>query len=790
MSEVRNAERGVRIGTAGADAASGTASRRPLEGHCKLKIENCKLRIGRPAEVKFAVFNFQFAIFNPFGWHGVAAIRGLTPPARQVFHFLVALLLLLPAVGWGANSPKTGPLKLALTSIVPRPRSQAPQTIELSLHSDLREVLQGRLEIQWYYGKDLVHNYVSPELAVMAGTQRLRLVLPVFRVDDERIAITAYPRFVTARQVFDLGEIDHRVLTEWRKRAFVAVDVQPHEVGRHEAERGIADSIALEKFNPHASMRFDMLTYPATVLPEDLPPVAAGYVCFDLLVLEEEGFRQLKGTQIAAIGQWVEGGGSIIVAPRGNMTAAHVELLNRLSGRTSATHAGAPEPAYSLDETGKLVIAERALAVGRKFAPFYSGLGRTVIVHERLDPRTDFASPEWRGDVAFLWKVRKLQVPSVVNRGEWDFPAPQTMFPDATATGAFRPGRDDLPQSIRSLLLPDKVEGLPLSIVVVILTLFLLAIAPGDYFLLGRLNCRKYTWVLFAAVSTLFTLATVKIADSYMGHTDYRTHLTLVDLGETEGDGAAPRVVRTNRFELLFAATQRAVETDFRNALYADLTYKSVHQQLDEGPSQQFTVPQDKMTAGARDAAADLALFEGTMPVSFKVHQQLRQWSPRITRQTTFGDDASLAAEAKIDWSALNPRSWSVASGRQVLRDVLLASEPDAEVLLFNGPDIYDVGRDTEVKRVLPGPNAGSAGRSSYGSNSFSPIGLLVKNMSVQDPARLFAVVSQISPTGSDYLEDLTLVDEGDSGQWLLVVALRRDNDWLVFRKLFRADRQ
>lgn len=708
---------------------------------------------------QFSIFNLQFSIFN-------------------FLPFLLALIALsFPASARAANPPQVLPLRMGLTSMVPRPRSQAPQIVELGLQSDLPELLQGRLELQWYYGKRLIHSYVSPELVVATGSQRLRLTLPVLRVEDERVAITAYPRFVTDRQVFELKELDHRVVSAYWKRAFVVVDVQPHEVRRHDFERSISDSLALEKFNPNVTAnpmsRFDMLTYPATLVPEDLPSIAAGYACFDILVCEEEGFRQLKEVQLAAIGQWVEGGGSIIIAPRGTLAAQHVGFLNRLAGFEAPANADSAEPLYSLDEQGKLAVAPGALETGGKFALFHSGLGRTVVVHQQLGP-LDFNSPEWRNVVAFLWKVRQQQVPLVVGRGFWEA-TKQPPTPEGDATGRFAPARDDLAQSIRNLLLPERIEGLPLPIVVVILTVFILAIAPGDYFLLGKLNCRKYTWALFLALSALFTLATVKIGDSYMGHTDYRTDLTLIDLQTGREAGKEPRVIRTNRFELQFAATQRMVETELKNALFADLTERAVYQDSDQRRTRGFTVPQDEVASSARSAVDDLPLIEGTMPASFKVHQQLRQWSPRVTRQTSFGDAPALVREAKIDWSALKPEFWGVPSGRQALRDALLSDEPGAVALVINGSRVFDLTREQPI-----------GDDPALGLNSLSPLGALLRTMSVRAPHGLFEVVSQVSPMGTEVLEDLAVVDETDPRQWLLIVAVRRENNWFAYRKLFR----
>jgi hypothetical protein len=49
----------------------------------------------------------------------------------------------------------------------------------------------------------------------------------------------------------------------------------------------------------------------------------------------------------------------------------------------------------------------------------------------------------------------------------------------------------------------------------------------------------------------------------------------------------------------------------------------------------------------------------------------------------------------------------------------------------------------------------------------------------------LFAVVSQMSPTGGKDFEDMALVDPSSPDQWLLVVAVENGNEVDVYRKLY-----
>ncbi len=425
-------------------------------------------------------------------------------------------------------------------------------------------------------------------------------------------------------------------------------------------------------------------------------------------------------------------------------------------------------------------------------------------MHERLDPDEDFATPEWRRTVAFLWKVRAPQSELIRQWGAWNFVRPA---PAAWALPAFAPQSDGLAQQIRQLLLPEKIEGVPLPVVVVVLSLFLLAVAPADYFLLGRLNCRKHTWWLFVVISATFTLCTVKIAESYMGHNDYRTALVIVDVDQRPGEaGPVATVARTNRFEMQFVAAQQKIEKTLRNCLYADLTDSAANQDKTHFLRRPLGLTDAEALDLDAPVASDLAVYEGALPSLFTVHQQLRQWSPRLSRQTSFTDDPALLAETSIDWKALTPAGLGSAEVREALFAKVLAGEPEAEVLLLNAGWAYDpahnadapqgmaadeagiafvdgAGRPIPVRQPAPPPQ--NSGQVCPAMQSASSVVRLAADASLRPATGMFAILSQIGPTGGEILEDLALYDQADPQQWLLIVAVRRDTTWIVYRRLF-----
>ncbi|MBS0262589.1 MAG: hypothetical protein JSS02_11610, partial [Planctomycetes bacterium] len=392
--------------------------------------------------------------------------------------------------------------------------------------------------------------------------------------------------------------------------------------------------------------------------------------------------------------------------------------------------------------------------------------------------------------VCRLWKVRETQLQYIrhkfveglqegrKSRGQWEFQYVQD--PRRGLTPLMRPYRpypDDIPRSLRQFLLPERIEGVPLAVVASILVAYLLCVAPGDYFLLGRLHCRKYTWALFVVISAAFTGSTVLVARNYMGQADYHTSLVIADVVANSSSASEPMIARTTRFDLLFVAQPEMVEIPLRNELYTDLTNLTVQSDKSDTDPNAFWAGSDESEMDAMEVkVTDLPVYSGVIPYAYSVHQQMRQWSPRVNRRTTLGDDRDLLAAVKIPWSNLDAKSWTTEPGRQALLATLEKAVPEATVCLFNRNDLVAI-HDPETQTSLP----------SLMSNSLptARLATLLSSISNRAPLGFFHVVSQVAPTGGVYLEDLSVLDSSNSRQWLLVVGVKRDNEWLVYRRRY-----
>ena len=313
-----------------------------------------------------------------------------------------------------------------------------------------------------------------------------------------------------------------------------------------------------------------------------------------MVVLTAEAFKQAGERQLQALARWVKGGGSACVFVGGGLQPHHIEFLNQLAEATSGG------PTFLSDDAGNLLPARKDILSLR------SGLGRSVIVPEDIVADMNTNAPACRKAAAFLWKVRSSQMQAIVDSGHWETPANPSMgynsfsrvpqpvprpVPRVIPNGrqfagpqSFSVQPTDLGAELMNLLMPRTVRLIPFSALLGLLGLFLLIIGPADYFVLGFLRRRRLTWVLFPATSIAFTVATVLMANHYLGLRDQRRSLIVVDLAQ---DGTA---LRWNRYELIFTARDKKSVTELKDALWAPLKVQSQMPGQVYGPPGQASV--------------------------------------------------------------------------------------------------------------------------------------------------------------------------------------------------------
>jgi hypothetical protein len=307
---------------------------------------------------------------------------------------------------------------------------------------------------------------------------------------------------------------------------------------------------------------------------------------------------------------------------------------------------------------------------------------------------------------------------------------------------------------------------------------FLLMIGPVDYFVLGWLHRRRYTWVLFPATSIAFVLATTLMANHYLGAHDQHCNLTLVDLDK---DGTA---LRWNRFELIFAGREKMVTTDVTNALWVPLDVEAISVGWTSytptalraygarppgymvGPNglrpYNNNIVQGAYTYVSGNAANDSGppQYAGILPSHFQTTEAIHQWQPKLNRILSFEPPP---VPLLPDWAAVEA-AWP---DLHKIRAQLSLKKP------FTG-GLYAISG-------LPDMNSPYSVTSDPGSTEILDYTYL-SELCAGDLFGPRPMVSQISPNGGTSFDDIRGLDVNDS---VLAIVTRSGNDFVVYRRFF-----
>jgi hypothetical protein len=639
-------------------------------------------------------------------------------------------------------------LTFRLDSANPSIRSDAPFAIDYILTSTFEEVLNGELDFAFLEDNVVVLRLHGDPIVVPNGKTSFRLTLPSLGARRNVAAFAVRVALRSTKGTLDLGT--HDLLVPLRgKRQFV---IGTPNLGRQPVAR-LANRLRLDNYRSDAATlkRGDLVTVPAEVEVRDLPAQAIALYPYDLLVLAEEGFNRLSARQLDAIGDWIEQGGRAVIVPTGVLTPAHRLFLQKIASSEPDA------PIFVLNQfgrldgepTGKTPIVQCRYGFGRAL------ILRTMPASKPDGSFRDIDEPAWIRAVCFVWNVRNERTEAIVKAGGWTSPAEA----DYGAGTALQTTEFVRAKGLREMLFPRAVRVIPFGVVVTILALFLLTIAPGDYFLHGFLRRRWISWIAFPTMCLLFTVATVWIAEGYSGRADHRTELVIVDLG---ADGK-PR--RASRIEHVVTAETRPLSSDVHNGIFA---VTDVQPAAPPRPNTRFTPTKSAVVDVFDEFERRPPSFEGTIPSRFKVTRLSRQWSPSMHRVTGPGADITVPT---IAWSDLDSLDLTAASGRAALLEILHRDVPDCEVLLQNASRQFV---------SLPGDSSALQEK--------TPVGWADVMLALARQARsgLFSIVSHIAPNGAGNLEDLAVADLQQPDEWLLQIATRQGENLTVYRRMLR----
>ena len=737
--------------------------------------------------------------------------------------------LALATIASLANAQSSSPLRIDVGHASNVSRTSGPVRLQLNLDWGGPGVFHGSLHlVARDSDRTLLGMFEVDNLYLTEGVQSQEVMLPGFRVGTSTFdnAITLTPRLVEAKteKQWQLDDLQIIAPSNERRELVVAV-VSPEpditdasdEVQSRRRENEIIDAIRLEGLAPleltdssragwealrsrafgggrgrprPAGRQRDkpqMLTKMIDWWADDAPQEPLRYCACDIVLLPSSGLKLLDQPQLDALLAWVRAGGAACVLVEGDgHDATQVAWLNTIAG------ADDDNPLFLRDSRGRLIheLDEASEAPLKNLI----GLGRAVVVlgAEQAEPHAS----HWKLTTAFLWRMKGTHLSRVETDGVWDFRYSLNTAEKYLQQNAYGyAGIDEAkigqagnflplpPLSLTDLilrLLPDGVRLVPLSTMGLLLLGYLIAIGPLDYFVLGRLKMRRWTWCTFPIVTLLFTGASIWLSNRSMSANEMRRSAVIRDVA---ADGA---LVRENRLELLFPSSSQVVTTDVGRGLCMPARYQDFAQlgsmTFDSSTGQYTTI-----------GKTEPAMYAGRMPTQSKLVQTVPQWTPQLNRILTIPLQQP-DNMPDFDWTEVP--DFETEAGRQRLNDRIRQSfgvelsdqirngfSETVTAGVFHLDESRPLLGDSDLIRLPRGERRLVSTR--YGQQWMHQTESYLQQISVATQPGFLGVVSQYAPTGGDRTEDLTLLDPTDPRQWLLVIVQPSGADFHIYRRLY-----
>ena len=635
---------------------------------------------------------------------------------------------LMILLAWLGGAPlcvaQTTLIHVELAPSTPPLRSDSPMTFVWKILSQSSKLIEGQLDVTIHDGPDVLGHGVADDVVLTAGEQLVRTVLPPIESNNQFNSLELRVKFFSKN--VKLGEWDFslRAPSQWQRQAVILV-CGPWQANLPADARTLIDRLRVDTWNADNSDR-TITTISAHIRPDDMPPDSLGYCGYDLVLLAREGLSELKESQMKPLLEWVEAGGSLCLVPgNASLKDYHASFLNR------AVHSNDSDPLFVVDPSGRLMgPGDKNEGADDKEGADVSppllcrhGLGRVAIVKGKLDQLLTGSEAELRSMLAFLWKLRHDRLADFLNVGTFlvksdvptDEPKPgenQWQGRNFNVTYAqLRPKDKQLaPLPLQSgdqlltRLMPEGLRVVPMSLIGVILIVYVLLIGPGDWFVLGAIKRRKWTWITFPFVTVALTLLTVWLAEWYMQISNNRRVVTFHDVGERS------RIARRNRFEVLFQGSERNVTTELTREIFSAMTLQRFSSAMWYNFQQQQLQGVDQ-----RRTYTQVANVVGRVPARYTVTQFLSQWTPQLNRRFTIpriaNQSASTSPDSSVqvlatnlpefDWGVFadsktyNPETLAAGSAREsLIKQIKQAFGESAHIGLFIEGKRQDLARN------------------------------------------------------------------------------------------------
>lgn len=626
------------------------------------------------------------------------------------------------------------PLKLSIRREWEGARSSAPLSLRAFAKWQRPELLEGRLRVQAFVDTRRISEWTGNEIALADSEQFVWMMSPR-PIMTETTRYVLETELLSDRPGLDMELLDVEVPVRSRRVMVVALIVEhgtsvPAGLGSVAKHNAFEDAISLQNFVSAEDAAYLHL-HLSRVEPKDFPDQPLRLLGLDAVIVPADMLGRLKNGQLESLHKWLAAGGSMLVLRSG--------LLTEDAGDWLKDHTLSPWPRHEL----------RNRELPDNLSIFDVGLGRLLVLEGGLDGE----SVEWIRSAGHLLRLRPEQTNEIVQKRKllarqansnpdhfWEF-----LEPRGRLTLVDHVGKTNL----QKLLLPDSIRGMPFWLAATVMGLCLLAIGPLDYWVLGVLRKRRWTWVVFPLVALGFTGWMAQLAADHNGKNDARNWISIVDVTPSG------EVLRTTRLELTYGASGRVVPHHVTNQWWCDLRPDDL----------------DSIWETSTESGHGLRLaYSGAVPSSYTVQEPVQQWATRMQRVTTLGADPALDSYPlpRVDWKPME----SARSQNAVLAAAMQKMSPTIQSQLPGA--LWGIARPGE--------------RIQWDTNSSFPVeGTRLRTIADQvlpelltapgvNDVGIFSLQTELSPTAGPDCEDLVLtsrhcgliLQEVEAGRYLL----------------------
>ncbi len=552
---------------------------------------------------------------------------------------LVFVLLYAASVSAQTQAPKPKLFaKLAATSPSVRIGDAMPTIWDIQKFQP--GILEGRFEFRVHLGTVEFYRYTSDELVLHEPDHRFRFLFPPIvtniqsgeiEVDvtwieksGERVPLRMQLLRVplTAIRTMMIGVVEQRTYQARRPDWDARLQQLPLET-LGESQRPVLG----DPLGRRAALQTVIVTWDTDAVPSD--PLS--FTPYDIVAVAGNVFAGLRRPQLEAMQSWCRAGGSLYVEPEGLLESYHVEFLNRLTSQSS-------DPvAWTIDANGKIDWPGGLRDQGAILGSY--DLGRVAII-----------SPELLQPERMTTVVRHL----------WDWPADknphevaqpdQTRIQNPWDSPVYRPESpaQERYRNLELALMPASVRLVPLPLIMALLFLLVLLIGPVDWWVLGWLRLRRFTWVTWPFWTIVSALVTVGLSNWYLQTTDVPRTLVLHDVGRDGG------VVRTQTFTLTFPSRTRRDTQKVEHAVWQQLG-------TEWSPGSRAPAPTGTNAVFMLDDDRPWNLtsphYSGRVPSQYAVELPVGQWSRQISYSQQI-PNAFDAERTPMDWEPIDAGGW------------------------------------------------------------------------------------------------------------------------------------